>query len=202
PGRGAGRCGLAVGNRRVGRGRAKPDTAPVFPGPGGPAAGGSGRPSFPGPVPAVPAAPPGTSAGPASAGQGSGGPASGGPASSVPASAGQGPPVQAAGDRGSGGQALGGQALGGQGDSGRAITVLHLSDTHFGAHHGFGTTGLTAADRAQSSLFGRLHEDLAALAETEGLRPDLVVVAGDLAETGAESEFDQAYDFLVALAGA
>ncbi|WP_322763234.1 pentapeptide repeat-containing protein, partial [Frankia sp. Cr2] len=80
------------------------------------------------------------------------------------------------------------------------VTVLHISDTQFGAHHVFGRAGLTEADRAHSSLFGRLHDDLRGRADTEGLRPDLVVLTGDLAETGDDGEFDQVYDFLVALA--
>ncbi|WP_322753832.1 pentapeptide repeat-containing protein [Frankia sp. Cas3] len=81
-----------------------------------------------------------------------------------------------------------------------AVTVLHISDTQFGAHHIFGRAGLTEADRARSSLFGRLHDDLRDRAEIDGLRPDLVVITGDLTETGAKVEFDQAHDFLVALA--
>ncbi|WP_322756786.1 TIR domain-containing protein, partial [Frankia sp. Cas3] len=81
-----------------------------------------------------------------------------------------------------------------------AVTVLHISDTQFGAHHVFGRAGRTEADRAHSSLFARLHDDLRGRAETEGLRPDLVVLTGDLAETGDENEFDQVYDFLVELA--
>uniref|UniRef100_UPI002AD1E063 TIR domain-containing protein n=1 Tax=Frankia sp. Cr1 TaxID=3073931 RepID=UPI002AD1E063 len=81
-----------------------------------------------------------------------------------------------------------------------AVTVLHISDTQFGAHHVFGRAGLTDADRAHASLFARLHDDLRGRAEVDGLRPDLVVVTGDLAETGAKVEFDQVYDFLVALA--
>ncbi|WP_322770676.1 TIR domain-containing protein, partial [Frankia sp. Cr1] len=81
-----------------------------------------------------------------------------------------------------------------------AVTVLHISDIQFGAHHVFGRAGLTEADRAHASLFARLHDDLRDRAGTDGLRPDLVVVTGDLTETGDESEFDQVYDFLVALA--
>ncbi|WP_239312959.1 TIR domain-containing protein, partial [Frankia sp. Cj3] len=81
-----------------------------------------------------------------------------------------------------------------------AVTVLHISDTQFGAHHVFGRAGLTEADRAHASLFGRLHDDLRDRAGTDGLRPDFVVVTGDLTETGTKVEFDQAYDFLIALA--
>lgn len=66
---------------------------------------------------------------------------------------------------------------------GRAdVTVLHLSDTQFGAHHEPGRTGLTAADRRRDSLFARLHKDLRFLREEHELRPDLLVVFGDLAE--------------------
>ncbi|WP_239331786.1 TIR domain-containing protein, partial [Frankia sp. CiP3] len=97
--------------------------------------------------------------------------------------------------------AAGGTAAGRPGKATEpAVTVLHISDTQFGAHHVRGNTGLTEADRAHSSLFGRLHDDLRGRAEVDGLRPDLVVVTGDLTEAGDESEFDQAYDFLVALA--
>src|SRR5262249_13002964 len=48
----------------------------------------------------------------------------------------------------------------------------------------------------RDSLFARLHEDLAKLADARGLWPDLVVVTGDLAETGMGSEFDQVVEFL------
>jgi len=43
---------------------------------------------------------------------------------------------------------------------------------------------------------------LAELAEDHGLRPDLLVVTGDLAERGLPSEFRQATEFLAALAQA
>ena len=70
------------------------------------------------------------------------------------------------------------------------LTILHLSDTQFGAHHLFGGNGPTPADRAEDTLFSRLHHDLAYLA-ADGLRPDLLVVTGDLAEWGLRSEFEQ-----------
>jgi len=76
------------------------------------------------------------------------------------------------------------------------LVVLHLSDTQFGKYHLFGGNGLTAADRDRDSLFSRLHEDLAKLAGSPGLWPDLVVVTGDLAEWGLRSEFDQVLEFL------
>ena len=77
------------------------------------------------------------------------------------------------------------------------LTVLHLSDLHFGAEHGFGGAGRTPGDRKHESLIGRLHEDLSKLADGEhALWPDLVVVTGDLTQQGLPDEFQQAMDFL------
>src|ERR1022692_1756784 len=92
-------------------------------------------------------------------------------------------------------------------DSNRApgtgeLTILHVSDPQFGAHHLFGGNGLTPADRAEDTLFRRLHNDLAHLADEHGLLPDLLVVTGDLAEWGLRSEFRQVTDFLGALSEA
>jgi len=82
------------------------------------------------------------------------------------------------------------------------LTILHVSDTQFGAHHLFGGNGLTPTDRAEDTLFRRLHRDLAQLDSEHGLRPDLLVVTGDLAEWGLRSEFGQAGEFLGALSEA
>ena len=82
------------------------------------------------------------------------------------------------------------------------LTVLHVSDTQFGAHHLFGGNGLTLADRAEDTLFRRLHRDLTQLADEHGLLPDLLVVTGDLAEWGLRSEFGQVGEFLGALSEA
>jgi WD40 repeat protein/3',5'-cyclic AMP phosphodiesterase CpdA len=79
------------------------------------------------------------------------------------------------------------------------LTLLHLSDPQFGKNHLFGGNGLTPADRKYDTLFGRLHEDLNGLMAEHGLRPDLVVVTGDLSEWGLRSEFDQVIDFLSTL---
>ena len=84
----------------------------------------------------------------------------------------------------------------------RELTVLHVSDPQFGRNHLFGGNGLTPADQAHDTLFGRLHDDLAGLAEQHGLRPDLMVVTGDLAEWGLPGEFDQVVKFLGELAEA
>ncbi len=45
-------------------------------------------------------------------------------------------------------------------------------------------------------MFQRLHDDPDALAADPGLRPDLLVVTGDLAEWGLGSEFEQVVRFL------
>ncbi len=79
------------------------------------------------------------------------------------------------------------------------LTVLHLSDTQYGREHLFGGNGLTSADRSHDTLFNRLHDDLSALADAHGLRPDLMIVTGDLAEWGLRSEFGQVSEFLAAL---
>jgi WD40 repeat protein/3',5'-cyclic AMP phosphodiesterase CpdA len=82
------------------------------------------------------------------------------------------------------------------------LTVLHVSDTRFGRSHLLGGNGLTEAGRAQDTLFRRLHEDLSGLASEHDLRPDLMVVTGDLAQWGRRSEFEQVTEFLGALAEA
>ncbi len=88
-------------------------------------------------------------------------------------------------------------------DRGKAeLTILHVSDMQFGRHHLFGGNGLTPSDRAEDTLFRRLHDDLSGLADDHGLRPDLLVVTGDLAEWGLRSEFEQVVDFLSALSEA
>ena len=82
-----------------------------------------------------------------------------------------------------------------------AVTVLHVSDMQFGANHLFGGNGLTGADQAYDTLFSGLHDDLARLARSPGLRPDLVVVTGDLAEWARPAEYEQVLQFLTELAG-
>ncbi|MGH4018226.1 MAG: trypsin-like peptidase domain-containing protein [Pseudonocardiaceae bacterium] len=79
------------------------------------------------------------------------------------------------------------------------LVVLHVSDPQFGRNHLFGGNGLTPADQAHDTLFQRLHDDLDRLADDHGLRPDLMVITGDLAEWGLRSEFEQVGKFLTAL---
>ncbi len=85
------------------------------------------------------------------------------------------------------------------GDGVSELTILHVSDPQFGRNHLFGGNGLTPADQAHDTLFQRLHDDLNRLAKDPGLRPDLMVVTGDLAEWGLRSEFEQVVQFLAAL---
>ena len=82
------------------------------------------------------------------------------------------------------------------------LTVLHVSDLQFGRHHLFGGNGRTPADRAHDTLHAGLHEDLSRLADRHNLRPDVIVVTGDLAEWGVPSELDQAFTFVADLADA
>jgi S-DNA-T family DNA segregation ATPase FtsK/SpoIIIE len=85
-------------------------------------------------------------------------------------------------------------------DRGRpALTVLHLADLQFGAHHRFGSSGLTPADARYDTLASRLLDDLAMLRQRYDIAPDLVVVAGDLAERAMPAEYEVAYEFLTTL---
>ncbi|MBK9261615.1 MAG: HipA N-terminal domain-containing protein [Polyangiaceae bacterium] len=72
----------------------------------------------------------------------------------------------------------------------RTVTLLHLSDLHFGRYHRF------SSDGGQDSLLERLRVDLDGLRANEGLRPDLIIVSGDLAEYGKKAEFERATRFL------
>jgi uncharacterized protein YjbI with pentapeptide repeats len=85
--------------------------------------------------------------------------------------------------------------------AGPTITVLHLADVRFGAGNPFGRGGLTSVDRADGTFAGRLGDDLDRLRDAVGLWPDLVVVTGNLTESGARDEFDDAFLFLERLVG-
>ncbi|HEX6524475.1 MAG TPA: trypsin-like peptidase domain-containing protein [Streptosporangiaceae bacterium] len=73
-------------------------------------------------------------------------------------------------------------------DDSAEVTVLHLCGTRFGAG-------------PQPDL-ARLTDDLAMLATQHRLRPDLMVVTGDLTEAGRPKEFEDALEFIGALAEA
>ena len=78
-----------------------------------------------------------------------------------------------------------------------AVTLLHVSDPQFGKNHIFGGNGDTPADQAYDTLVVRLKDDLEQLRDSHGLRPDLMVVTGDLTEWARPAEFDEVRRFLV-----
>ncbi|KYF61282.1 hypothetical protein BE11_17105 [Sorangium cellulosum] len=71
----------------------------------------------------------------------------------------------------------------------KPITLLHLSDMQFGPHHRF------EGPSSPGSLLHRLRDDLDRLREEDGVRPDLVLLTGDLTEYGMKSQFDQLLSF-------
>lgn len=71
----------------------------------------------------------------------------------------------------------------------RGLTILHLSDLHLGEHHNFAEGGV-------ASLLERLRQDAERGA---ALRPDLVVVTGDLTYKAKPSEFMAAERLLAGL---
>jgi WD40 repeat protein/3',5'-cyclic AMP phosphodiesterase CpdA len=80
-----------------------------------------------------------------------------------------------------------------------SLTLLHLSDLQFGRLHLFQQEGV-AGDDAYDTLFRRLEVDLISLREQPRLRPDVVVLTGDLAEWGMRKEFEQVASFATKLA--
>ncbi len=82
----------------------------------------------------------------------------------------------------------------------QAISVLHVSDTQFGAHHRFGADSVTEQDKTLTSLAARLLADLTLLRHERDVSPDLIVASGDLAEWARPAEFEQVHDFLAELA--
>ena len=74
----------------------------------------------------------------------------------------------------------------------RSVTLLHLSDMQFGAKHRF-------ESGAPGSLLSRLREDFEEMRQRHGLMPDIILVTGDLVETGKPSEFKQFMRFAEAL---
>ena len=79
------------------------------------------------------------------------------------------------------------------------ITILHVSDIQFGVKHRFGRLNLGGSDEKFDTLLKRLTDDLDKLGDSEGLRPDLVVLTGDLAEWGKKKEYEDVYSFCVGL---
>jgi 3',5'-cyclic AMP phosphodiesterase CpdA len=80
-----------------------------------------------------------------------------------------------------------------------AITLLHLSDTQFGPHHRFGGLNLSPPDDSFDTLLARLLEDLHTLEQNQNLRPDVILLSGDLTASGKRSEFDLCLKFVEGL---
>jgi WD40 repeat protein/3',5'-cyclic AMP phosphodiesterase CpdA len=79
----------------------------------------------------------------------------------------------------------------------RPLLLLHLSDLHFGVHSRFIKEDLSARGRVFGRAIDEERRDL-----NIGSAIDLVIVTGDLAETGKPKEFKEAAEFLTALADA
>ena len=83
----------------------------------------------------------------------------------------------------------------------RQLAIIHLSDVHFGAKHRFEPSRTAAGDKPDErdypSLLDKLQEDLAE--EAPGC-PVVVMISGDLAQTGNYEEFENAEEFVRGLA--
>jgi WD40 repeat protein/3',5'-cyclic AMP phosphodiesterase CpdA len=73
-----------------------------------------------------------------------------------------------------------------------SITIVHLSDLHFGEQHRHGRDVSPEGEDQPPSLAELLIADLSYLKDQYGIQPDLVVVSGDLSETALPDEFRQA----------
>jgi WD40 repeat protein/3',5'-cyclic AMP phosphodiesterase CpdA len=80
----------------------------------------------------------------------------------------------------------------------QALTILHLSDPQFGRNHRFVSFAPDDPDAQFETLFQRLSDDLSIL-EKKGVKPQVVVVSGDLAEWAKKQEFEDAFQFLCKL---
>ena len=76
------------------------------------------------------------------------------------------------------------------------MNILHLSDIHFGRDR----SGSTDPFSRKGEILDKLIETLSAL--HEGMKPDLVLVTGDIAWTGKITEFDEAYEWFQRLRSA
>src|SRR5262249_43589925 len=83
-------------------------------------------------------------------------------------------------------------------ETGRPVTILHLSDLQFGADHPFGGNGLLDPELHAESLRQELYSDLDGIVGETG-PPGLVLVTGDITDSGAPREFEQARSHLTGL---
>src|SRR5208337_1788183 len=89
--------------------------------------------------------------------------------------------------------------------------ILHLSDIQFGAHHRFTGRTLPAtdeppdplarygSDERYKTLFAKLEEDLELLKDEEGLKANILVISGDLAEWSLQEEYNKVKNFIESL---
>jgi len=80
----------------------------------------------------------------------------------------------------------------------KPITLLHLSDTQFGRNHRFNRQPLSD-DESVDTLLSRLIDDLRGLERDHQLKPDALILTGDLSEWGMRSEFEEVETFVVGL---
>jgi 3',5'-cyclic AMP phosphodiesterase CpdA len=80
------------------------------------------------------------------------------------------------------------------GDTRPEATILHISDTQFGEHH-----GLSAGDGSRADA---VIVDLRRLLDDSVTAVDLVVLSGDITQSGLRSDFDHARRFVDALCAA
>jgi len=76
------------------------------------------------------------------------------------------------------------------------VNILHLSDIHFGRDH----CGISDPFDRKKEILDKLIDTIASL--DNKLKPDLVLVTGDIAWTGKASEFDEAYEWFQRLQNA
>ena len=94
-----------------------------------------------------------------------------------------------------------------QGDVGQSLTIVHLSDLHFGPSHRFGSQTTAGGDRVADgqSLLSSLKVDLASvLSGTPGEPPApvLIAITGDLTDRAAPEEFRAVAPFILGLENA
>ena len=82
------------------------------------------------------------------------------------------------------------------------LTILHVSDFQIGPHHFFGNERVPTTQAVGPTLTSMMLRDLELLGGEYDLHPDLVIVTGDLTESGSRGEFSQVSEFLAALAEA
>ena len=81
-------------------------------------------------------------------------------------------------------------------DESGTITVLHLSDIQFGRNHRFGRLALPPPDDDFDTLLTRLADDLKSLRESEAISPQILLLTGDLTESGRKNEFEDVLQFV------